>query len=157
MRPASDSELWRSNCGEALPSTRNRARTGRRSASTLRLGKQFRTVLHLIEYHQPPEATQRQHGVGQAGDCRRILKIETRDIDLGVARNGGSERRLADLSRTHQTDDRKSTEQSRDGLKMEGGARSPSDTTLEISVCETDLSRLSTPPPSLPLNCLRRC
>ena len=29
MRPASDSELWRSNCGEALPSTINRARTGR--------------------------------------------------------------------------------------------------------------------------------
>ena len=109
MRPASDSELWRSNCGEALPSTRNRARTGRRSASTLRLREQFRAVLHLIEYHQPAEPSQRQHGIGQAGNCRRILEVETRNIDLGVARDGGSGSRLfADLPRTQQADHRKS-------------------------------------------------
>jgi len=77
-------------------------------------------MLNFVEYHQPIQITERQHGIGETGHRGRILEIETGDLTFEVFANRGREGRLANLAGAKQTDNRKSREQTLYGLKVSG-------------------------------------
>ncbi len=153
MRPASDSELWRSNCGEALPSTRNRARTGRRSASTLRLGNssgRFCTSSSITSPRSRPNASMGSaRRATAAGSSRSKRVTSTLEFRAMVAA-----RVVLPTCRAPNRPTTGNQPSSRVTVRRWKGRWITLRYYLAISVCKTDISRLTTTP-SFPLDCFR--
>jgi hypothetical protein len=62
--------------------------------------------MDLGEYDDAPEGRQREVGIGQAGTVGASLQVEERRRPLDPGGHGVSQRRLADLTRVQDGDDR---------------------------------------------------
>src|SRR6202142_86495 len=147
MRPASDSELWRSNGGEALPSTRNRVRTGRRSASTLRLGNssgRFCTSSSITKPRSPPNASMGSARRATAAGSSRSKRV-TSTLELRAIAAASVVLPTCRAPNRPTTGNRPS---SRVTVRRWKGRSSTLGYYLDNSVLKTDISRLTATPHS---------
>lgn len=142
MRPASDSELWRRSCGEALPSTRNRVRTGRRSASTLRLGNssgRFCTSSSITNPRRPPNASmgsaRRATAAGSSRSKRVTSTLELRAMAAASV--------VLPTCRAPNRPTTGNRPRSRETVRRWNGRSITLECYLEISVFKTAFSRLT--------------
>ena len=72
-------------------------------------------ALDLVDDHEPPERFERELGIGKRRLVRRVFEVEEGDRPPLAADQGAGERRLSDLPRADETDNRKHPQQVPDG------------------------------------------
>ena len=115
MRPASVSEDCRSNSGPALPRTRKARGVVGPVREDPQQTKESFLSLDLVDDHEPLQRFERELGIGKRRLVRRVFEVEEGDRLPLAADQGAGERRLSDLPRADETDDRKHPQQVPDG------------------------------------------
>ena len=72
-------------------------------------------ALDLVDDHEPLQRFERELGIGERRLVRRVFEVEEGDRLPLAADQGAGERRLSDLPRADETDDRKHPQQVPDG------------------------------------------
>ena len=105
IRPASDSADCRRNAGDALQ--HQEARGGIRPVRQhTQHGEEVRQPLNLVEHDEPAQTLKTELGIGEPREALRVLKVEQGDGPRKTLGHEPRQRRLSDLARPQDADNR---------------------------------------------------